>query len=181
MSLEIKDKLDYSDYLAAPDDGKTYEIINGDLYVAPAPSPLHQRFSRRLQRQLEDYFHVRSLAEVFDSPIDLILTNADVVQPDLLVVADPAQVSKRGIEGAPLLVVEVLSPSTRKRDLSIKARRYAELEIPHYWVVDPDHKRLECHRLEAGTYKKIVEGTSRGELLHPDWDGLALDLTAIFR
>lgn len=181
MAPELKNKLDYSDYLAAPDDGKTYEIIDGDLYVSPAPSPLHQRFAKRLQRQLEDYFEGRSLGEVFNCPIDLILTNADVVQPDILIVSDPAQVSGRGIEGAPLLVVEVLSPSTRKKDLGVKARRYAELGIGHYWIVDPERKHLECSRLEAGSYRRVAQAAAEGTLGHPDWDGLEIDLTAIFR
>jgi Uma2 family endonuclease len=80
----------------------------------PAPSPIHQRISRRLQRQLEDYFHERSTCEVFNAPIDLILTKHDVFEPDILVTANPSDITKRGIEAPALLVVEILSPSTRK-------------------------------------------------------------------
>jgi Uma2 family endonuclease len=98
---------------------------------------MHQRISKRLQRQLENYFEARSIGEVFAAPIDLILTKEDVFVPDLVVAADPSHVSKRGIEAPPLLVVEVLSPSTRRVDRGVKFRRYAELCVLHYWIVDP--------------------------------------------
>jgi Uma2 family endonuclease len=178
--IGLKQKLDYSDLAAAPDDGYRYEILEGDLLVTPAPSPLHQRVSKRLQRQLEAYFEARSLGEVFNAPVDLILTFHDVVDPDLVVVAEPKQVSERGIEGAPLLVVEILSPSTRVRDRTMKARRYAELGIPHYWIVDPDEKRLECFRLQATTYELLLQGESPAKLTHPDFPDLQLDLSAIW-
>jgi Uma2 family endonuclease len=178
--IGLKQKLDYSDLAAAPDDGYRYEILEGDLLVTPATSPLHQRVSKRLQRQLEAYFEARSLGEVFNAPVDLILTFHDVVEPDLVVVAEPKQVSERGIEGAPLLVVEILSPSTRVRDRTMKARRYAELGIPHYWIVDPDEKRLECFRLQATTYELLLQGESPAKLTHPDFPDLQLDLSAIW-
>jgi len=105
MITGLKRKLDYEDYARIPPDRNRYELLDGDLYVTPAPSPLHQRVSKRLQRLLEAYFEARGLGEVFDAPIDLILTNQDVVQPDIVVVTNPAQVSARAIEGPPALVV----------------------------------------------------------------------------
>ena len=96
MTAGLKQKLDYADYAAIPPDGQRYEILDGDLSVTPAPSPWHQRASKRLQRQLEAYFEARGLGEVFDAPIDLILTNQDVVQPDLLVVTDGWSPRRRG-------------------------------------------------------------------------------------
>ena len=176
MQLGVKTKLDYSDYLAAPEDGNRYEILRGDLHVTPPPTPLHQRVSRRLQRQLEDYFHDLELGEVFNAPLALILTDGDVVEPDLLVVADSRQVSKRGIEGPPLLVVEILSPSTRRRDRGVKARRYAELGVLHYWLVDPEAKRVECLRAESGVFRSVAAAEGEGTLTHPDWDGLYVEL-----
>ena len=181
MGSELKRKLDYSDYVATPDDGKRYEIVQGDLHVTPSPSPMHQRISSRLQRQLEDYFHGRSIGEVFNAPIDLILTNHDVLVPDLLVVSDPRLISKRGIEGPPLLIIEILSPSTRKQDRGVKARRYAELAVEHYWIVDPEKKRVECHRLADGVFRPVVDAGGNTTLAHPDWDGLEIDLAALWR
>lgn len=180
MRPELNRKLDYSDYAAIPDDGKRYEILEGTLHVTPAPSTDHQHASKRLQRQLEDYFEGRSLNEVFNAPIDLILDPHDVVQPDL-VVARREQVSKRGVEGAPLLVVEILSPATREHDRSRKAARYAALGIPHYWLVDPDARRIECYRAEDGRYVLATRGEGAASVSHPDWPDLTLELAPLWR
>ncbi len=181
MITGLKQKLDYGDYAGIPPDGKRYEILEGDLYVTPAPSPLHQCVSARLERKLEDYFHGRGLGEVFHAPIDVILTLNDVVQPDIVVVAEPGQISTRGIEGAPLLVVEILSPSTRSQDRTVKARRYAALGIRHYWIVDPEASRVDCYRAEAGTYAPVVQGEGGASLSHPDWPNLTLTLGDLWR
>ena len=181
MAPELKRKLDYSDLVATPDDGKRYELVQGELFVTPSPSPVHQRVSKRLALVLMGYFEDRSIGEVFDAPIDLILTDHDVFVPDLLVVSDPNHVSKRGIEGPPLLIVEILSPSTRKQDRGAKARRYAELGVEHYWIVDPDRKRVECHRLADGAFRPVVDAEGDAALTHPDWDGLVVDLAALWR
>lgn len=181
MDAGLKQKLDYSDYTCIPPDGKRYEILEGELYVTPAPSPLHQRASKRFQRQLEAYFEGRGLGEVFNAPIDVILTLQDVVQPDLVVVADPAQISGRGIEGAPTLLVEVLSPSTRNYDRTVKSRRYASLGVLHYWVLDPEAARLECYRAEAGSYVLLAQVEGKGSLSHPDFPGLTVSLAELWR
>jgi len=174
-------KLDYADYLATPDDGQRYQVIDGSLVVTPAPSPIHQRISSRLERQLEDYFHARSLGEVLHAPIDLILTRHDILGPDILVVSDPQHVSRRGIEGPPLLVVEILSPSTRAQDRGDKARRYAELGIAHYWIVDPDERTLECYTSSEGAFRPRAEARGDVRLNHPDWAGLTIDLAQLWR
>jgi Uma2 family endonuclease len=182
MATRLKRKLGYEDYARLPSgDGKRYEVLDGELYVTPAPSPLHQRLSKRLQRGLEDYFEVRGLGEVFNAPIDLILAPHDIVEPDLVLVAEPAQVSQRGIEGVPLLVAEVLSPSTRAQDRGIKLRRYGDLGIPHYWIVDPDAQTVECRVLEGGGYRRVVEASVPDVLRHPAWPDLAIDRAALWR
>ena len=181
MATELKRKLDYDDYLRLPDDGKRYEILDGELYVTPAPSPLHQRVSKRLQRKLEDYFEARGLGEVFDALIDMILGRHDVAQPDILVVANPGQISGRGIEGAPLLVVEVLSPSTRRHDREVKMRRYAALAIPHYWIVDPEGHWIACYRLEGDAYRHVLTAEGNTQLIPTDWPDLIIPLADLWR
>jgi len=181
MASELKRKLDYSDLQTTPDDGKRYELVRGDLLVTPSPTPVHQRVSKRLQAVLMEYFEGRAIGEVFDAPIDLILTNQDVFVPDLLVVTNPDHVSGRGIEGPPLLIVEILSPSTRKQDRGLKAQRYAELGVAHYWIVDPDRKRVECSRLEEGVFRPRTDAEGDARLEHPDWPGLVVDLAALWR
>ncbi len=181
MASELKRKLDYSDLQGTPDDRLRYELARGDILVTPSPSPRHQRISKRLYRQLEEYFETRSLGEVFYAPIDLILTQRDVFVPDLVVVTNPSHISKRGIESAPALVVEILSPSTRKQDRGVKARRYAELGIEHYWIVDPERSCLECHRLAGRSFQPLVEAQGDATLEHPSWDGLVIDLASLWR
>jgi Uma2 family endonuclease len=181
MRSSLKPKLDYSDYLLTPDDGNRYEILLGELLVSPPPSPTHQRVSKRLERQLETHFEGRSLGEVFNAPIGLILTTHDIAEPDLLVVTEPTQVSERGIEGPPLLVVEVFSPASRGRDTGVKARRYAELGIPHYWLVDPEARRIECLTLDRSAYRPSIAAEGDATLSHPAWPGLTIDLAEVWR
>jgi Uma2 family endonuclease len=168
-SSGLKTKLEYSDYVHIPSDGKRYELLEGVLHVTPAPSPIHQRVSKRLQRMLEACFETKGRGEVFNAPIDVILTNRDVVQPDLVLVTNAEQISTRGIEGPPFLLVEVLSPSTREYDRTAKAARYAALGVVHYWIVDPDAQQVECYRAAEGTFTLIAQAQGPVALSHPDW------------
>lgn len=180
MVRAIHSKLTYDDYAAAPSNGRIYQIVDGEVIVTPAPSPLHQRASRRLQRQLEQYFEPLG-GEVFNAPIDLILSNHDVTQPDLVVVTDRASVTKRGIEAPPALVVEVLSPSTENYDRQLKAKRFAALGVPNFWVLDPGAQRLECFRNNSGEYVVTSDAEGATMMVSPDFEGLSIDLASIWR
>ncbi|HVT48311.1 MAG TPA: Uma2 family endonuclease, partial [Vicinamibacterales bacterium] len=102
-------------------------------------------------------------------------------EPDLIVVANPAQVSGRAIEGAPLLLVEILSPSSIERDRIVKAARYAALGVPHYWIVDLDAHGIECYRGRDGRYELVARAEAPAALRHPDWPDLTIDTVAIWR
>jgi len=167
----------YEDYRHFPDDGKRYEILDGEIYMTPAPSPRHQYTSKRLQRVLEQYFEGPRGCLVFNAPIDVILAPDDVVQPDLVVVREGPQISSRGIEGAPVLLVEILSPSRPEYDRMAKARRYAARGVLHFWIVDPDARMVECYRLEGHTYRLEASGRDRDTLAVPGFDDLALTLS----
>jgi len=167
-------KLTYHDYVMFPDDGLRHELIDGEHYVSPSPIPLHQRVLKRLGRRLEDYFELRRLGEVFYAPVDVILTNHDVVVPDLVVVARASQISDRAIEGAPLLVVEILSPSSVRRDRRLKFDRYAVLGVAHYWIVDPKARVIDCYRLQDTRYEQVVRVNGEEPLAHPDFPDLAI-------
>lgn len=181
MSHALKRKLGYDDLADMPDDGSIREILDGELVVTPSPTPLHQRVSRRLQRQLEAYFEARGLGEVFDAPLDTILGPHDIVEPDLLIVSDPSTISRRAIEGPPLLVVEILSPSTASRDRTVKTRRYARAGVRHCWLVDIDKQHVECLRLATDGYELAAEARGTHKLIHPDWPGLQIDLADLWR
>ncbi len=177
MATGLKTRLDYGDYCAIPTDGKRYELVDGEVHVTPAPSPLHQAVVGNLFVILREHF--RPPARVFISPIDVILTPHDVVQPDLVVVANPSQVSARGIEGAPLLVIEVVSPATMVYDRTTKAQRYAALGISHYWIVDPQTRQIECYRREGSTYHLVVSVGPQDTLVHTDFPGLQIPVSQL--
>jgi Uma2 family endonuclease len=142
--------------------------------------PAEPRMTTRLYRERQAYFEPRSVGELFFAPIDVILSPRDILQPDLVLVADPRQISNRGIEGAPLLVIEVLSPTTRERDRRTKMRRHGELGVPHCWLVDPEERRLECYLREGDSYRLVV-GMGPGDTFgHPSWPDLTLDLTSLW-
>lgn len=168
----LKAKLDYEDYCAIPNDGKRYEIINGELHVTPAPNTPHQRALGRLYTILDEYFQPPS--EVFLSPTDVILSPHDVVQPDIVVVADPATVAYRGIEGAPFLAVEIVSPSTSRYDRNTKAKTYEQHGIMHLWLVDPEDRQVQCFQLRDGVYHLVASCGPKGILEHPAFPGLTL-------
>ena len=184
--MSVRPQLTYEDYAAVPAEGKRYELLAGELYVVPAPSPLHQRVSKRLQRQLEAFFEEKGLGEVFNAPVDVILGSHDVAEPDILVVARPSQISHRAIEGPPALVVEVLSPSSRHHDRVTKAARYLALGVEHYWIVDPDARHLLCQRAKAAKAKEerwVVAAQGHGDEIvqDPSWPELAIDLARLWR
>jgi len=183
MAVQVlRTKLAYADLAHTPDDGLRYEILDGEVHVTPSPRPRHQRVSRRLQRMLEDYFeHTSAPGEVFDAPVDVLLGQHDVVVPDLVVVTDPGQVTDRAIEGAPHLLVEILSPSTANRDRAIKSQRYAEHGVAHYWMVDPVKRTLECYRLRRRRYELVVSGKGVAAVTHPDFPGLTLALGVLWK
>jgi Uma2 family endonuclease len=137
-------RLTYDDYALMPE-GIRYELIEGDLLMTPSPNTLHQRVIRELFDIIESYVQEKGLGEVFFAPYDVILSNNNVVQPDILFISKVRIkiVSDRGLEGAPDLVVEILSPATRDRDLKSKRALYAKYAVREYWIVDPGDKTIE--------------------------------------
>jgi Uma2 family endonuclease len=147
--------LTYKDYEALPTDGRRYELHEGELSVTPAPSPKHQQVSRDLLVVLHHHVKAHWLGEVLCSPIDCILSDTTIVQPDIVFVETGrlSVVTPRGIEGPPTLVVEVLSPSTAQIDRGVKFQLYSRHGVPHYWMVDPDARRIEAYALVEGAYE----------------------------
>jgi Uma2 family endonuclease len=144
----------YADLKHTPDDGRRYEILDGELIVTPSPSIPHQRAVLELGVALHRWWKAVGVAEVLVSPVDVILSWTRVVIPDLVLVRRDRMhlVTHRAIEGAPDLVVEVLSPSTARRDRTRKLRLYRNVGIPEYWIVDPIAKTIEVLALGDGEY-----------------------------
>lgn len=147
-----EENLTYDDY-ANFDDGNRYELAGGKLELMSGPSTLHQSVSFELQRKIADTCANDAL--IFYASIDVILSPQEVRQPDLVVIKRTRMhlLSKRGIEGPPDIVVEILSPSTAKRDKISKMKIYADHGIPEYWIVEPAGETLELYSLVDGSFK----------------------------
>ncbi len=152
-------KFTYEDYVLFPDDGRRHEIIDGEHFVTPAPLTKHQRIVTRLIASLESQVRLQKGGEVLAAPCDVILSDLDVVQPDLLYVSPgrAAIVTEKNIQGAPDLVVEILSESTRKTDEIIKRKLYERFGVREYWVVDPELETVKLYRLTGKAYKRVSE------------------------
>lgn len=140
-----------ADLESMPDDGHRYELIDGALVVTPAPSYRHQRVVGRLFTLLDS--HCLAELVVLFAPFDVALDDDTVLQPDLLV-ARREQITESDLPAAPVLAVEVLSPSTRRIDLTLKRSRFEAAGCTSYWVVDPDELALTVWELVDGTYAK---------------------------
>lgn len=143
-----------SDLAQVPDDGHRYELVDGALVVTPAPSVRHQRAVGRLFLLLHDA--CPDELEVFVAPLAVALADDTEVQPDVLV-ARRSDLTERDLPAAPLLAVEVLSPSTRLVDLELKRARHEEAGTAAYWVVDPDLPGLRAWELRDGAYVEVAD------------------------
>lgn len=176
-----KKRLTYADYARLPEEpGFRYEIIDGVLLRDPSPSFHHQRVSRRLQRIIEDYINkVDPLGEVFNAPLDLSLAEHTVVQPDLLYLPGSRPAQNDPIDVVPELVVEVISPSTGKKDRVLKLNHYQASGILHYWIVDPEESFIEAYELRDGHYVSIARSHT-GTFSHPGFPGLSFVIEVLF-
>ena len=145
----------YSDYLTW-DDGKRYEIIDGTVYnMSPAPVLRHQRLAGKVFVSLEKKLKGQKCIPFF-SPIDVVLSEHDVVQPDVIVVCDPKKMVKTHIAGAPDVIFEILSPSTSLRDKKYKKDIYEKFGVKEYIIMDSAENYAEYFELENGKFKPVL-------------------------
>jgi len=174
-------KLTYHDYVQLPDD-KRYELAEGELILVPAPNLYHQQILGKLWTSIYTHAEANHLGKVFLAPCDVVLCEITVLQPDLLFVSREHQgiLTDANIQGSPDLVVEILSPSTRQRDLGIKRNLYAKYGVREFWIVDPDVKTVEVLSLTETGYRTVVIVHQAGTLNSPLFPALNLALTDIF-
>ena len=179
--LDVKTRLTYADYLKTSDDER-YELLNGELIMSPSPKEIHQDILSILHLQIGVFVRERSLGKVYFSPFDVVLSDTDVVQPDLLFVSNEraAIITADNIQGAPDLVVEILSPATAGRDRTIKLDLYAQHGVKEYWIVDPVDKTITV--LLRGESRFEVSGIyGEGQTLSsPTLAGFSVALEDIF-
>lgn len=146
MAIRPKSELTYEDYVSFPDDGRRWELIDGEAYMVPSPTPDHQDLVGRLYRAIAEHLDARGGGRVFIAPIDVVLSEPHVVQPDVVFVsdADTDVITEKNIRGVPTWVIEVVSDPVR--DKKVKRDLYARYDVPEYWAVDPALRQIEIHR-----------------------------------
>ncbi len=160
----VKRKYTYQDYLQTPDDQR-YELIEGELFMTPAPKIWHQRISGKLEYKLRSYVMENELGEVLDAPCDVYLDEETVVQPDILFISRDRLgiIGEDNVQGAPDLVVEILSESSAYRDAFQKKMLYARFGVKEYWIVAPKEKMVDLYLLKNKEYALV--GTFVGDAM----------------
>jgi Uma2 family endonuclease len=145
-------KLTYEDFVLFPDDGKRHELIDGEHFVTPSPNRRHQSVLANLARILLPIVRERRSGHLYFAPFDVVLTRHDVVEPDLLYVSAErsAVLTDANVQGAPDLVVEVISPSSRRQDEVLKRDLYERGGVAEYWIVDPEAETVKVFRRAEG-------------------------------
>jgi Uma2 family endonuclease len=174
--------LTYDDLLQMPDDGQRYEVINGELIVTPAPTADHQRVFLRLVRLLDEYAREPGRGELFPAPFDVVLGHNDVVEPDLVYLSstrDRVPGDQNKIDYAPDLVVEIISPTSRRIDRVRKMALYARAGVTEFWIADSAAKTLVIHVL-AGVEYVPIEPDADGRLTSRALPELRVDPREVF-
>ena len=176
-------RMTYQDLLALPDDGLRHELIDGEHFVTPAPVSKHQIILGNLHRLIGTYTHTTSRGVTLFAPYDIVFTDYDVVEPDLMYFSRERfdrVVTEKNAQGPPDLVVEILSPGTRRRDEGVKRRLYERMGVDEYWIVDPGSDSIRVYRLEAGAYGVSRLGGADRVLRTELLPGFELSLGAVF-
>ena len=177
----------YSDILSIPEwpDGPAVEIIDGDLFLVPSPNIQHQRISSKIEKYLNKYLENAPVGEVFHAPVDVVLSDMDVVIPDIIfVISENSSIIQRmNIQGVPDLIVEILS-TNENRDLVIKKDLYQRHLLPEYWIVDPKHEMVVAHRSDPDDPDKFgaaLEFSGEDILTTPLLPGIEIAVSSLFK
>jgi Uma2 family endonuclease len=161
----------YEDYLLLPEERRV-ELIEGDFFMTPSASEIHQRVSMKLGYKLCQFLQESGEAHVYMAPFDVVLSDENVVQPDIVVVSHDrkAIITEANISGPPDMVVEILSPQSAKRDRIIKKKLYAKYGIREYWIVDPGAQTIEVfiwNKRELTLWQTFPAGSAARSQLFP--------------
>ncbi|HAG11495.1 MAG TPA: restriction endonuclease [Desulfotomaculum sp.] len=181
IEIPPKEVYTYADYALLPE-GAPYQLIGGKLVMTPAPTTYHQIISMRLELKFANFVNEKNLGLVLDAPVDVYFGEKETYQPDIIFIArdrfhiiEPAR-----INGAPDLVVEILSPSTGYYDLKKKARTYARHGVKEYWVADPEDKSIEVYKGQEEKFVLDQRVEEKGKVKSLVLDGLEVEIRDIF-
>ncbi|MGH2760152.1 MAG: Uma2 family endonuclease [Actinomycetota bacterium] len=180
MATRPEHKLTYDDYVTFPE-GERYELIDGEAYMVPSPNEKHQRILGELHLHVATFLKRHGGGRVYVAPFDVVLDPGDVLQPDIVFIADVdlAVLTAANVWGTPTWVVEILS-SEESRDRKLKFQRYQRFGVPELWIVDPGRERVEVYRLQDDTYGEPMTfgATDRVGPLRPE--GLEIEVAELF-
>ena len=178
-------KLTYADFVRFPDDGRRHELIDGDRYVTPSPTVRHQTISGRLHQAVGNFLEQHPLGQIWAAPLDVVLSDGNIVEPDLVYVSREraAVLTAQKIQGAPDLVIEILSPGTRMTDEIVKRDAYERFGVAEYWVVNPESRAVMVCRRRDREFENVAELTAKSgdALMTPLLPGLRIELEHLFR
>ena len=179
-------KLTYDDFVQFPDDGLRHELIDGEHYVTPSPNTKHQTVSISLTVLIGSWLEQHPIGLLFHAPFDVVFSNFDVVEPDLLYLSNARAaeaLTPLHVRGVPELVIEIGSPGTRKRDETVKRRLYERKGVSEYWVVDPELDTIRVYRREGDGFGRVSElSADASDVLRTDLlPGLEIPLARVFR
>ncbi len=179
--LVHKKKFTYEDYLRTPNDTQ-YELIEGELLLTPSPVPYHQWISKNIEFELEQFVRENDSGRVFYAPCDVHLDHENVFQPDILFISKEKLdiIGEKNIEGAPDLVIEILSESTAYRDLVKKKKLYSRFGVREYWIVDPGEKTVEIYSIKDEVFLLKNVFSSNDILQSSLLSGLKIKLSDVF-
>jgi Uma2 family endonuclease len=184
MARAAHHPLTYDDLLALPDDGLRHELIDGEHFVTPAPNTKHQTVSVNFTLALGVFIKAHDCGRLFTAPYDIVFSPRDVVEPDLLFVSRErlGLLTERNLQGAPDLLIEILSPSTRTRDEGIKRRLYERMGVREYWLADPLFDTVQVYRRAGEALRLVAEFSAEaGDVLTtPLLPGLEIPLAEVF-
>jgi Uma2 family endonuclease len=175
-------KFTVDDYMTTPDD-KRYQLLDGELISAPSPIPKHQTIAFNIAMVLHQFITARELGQVWVAPLDVVMSPTDVAQPDILFVSNARShiVTEANIQGAPDLVVEILSPGTASYDRGYKRTLYSRHGVLEYWLVDPEAETVEVLTPNEAGLTMAATLRRSDTLTSPLLAGLAIDLEQVFR
>ncbi len=181
MPIPAELKLTYEDYVNFPNDGNRHEIIDGEHFMTPSPQTRHQIVSKNLQWILETYARETGLGHVLFAPVDVVLSDTTVAQPDILLVRKEREhiIKRNFIEGPPDLIIEILSPGGERLDRQTKMKSYALLGVPENWIVDFETRILEQYVLKGQLYQR--EGVFAETFSPTLFPGLTIHLSSVFK
>lgn len=184
MAPQTATRMTYEEFMALPDDGKRYELIEGELILNPSPVPRHQEIVGNIYAALRGFFQTHAIGRVFLGPLDIVLADATILEPDVLAILNERAplIGPKNVQGAPDIAVEVLSPWSRRRDEGVKRRLYEHHGVNEYWIVDPESEIVRIYRRAGAAFDRPVEihNDEGGSITSPLLPNFSLDVRDVF-